>query len=84
MSERLLSKEEYDLAVKRAYELAHAVPGTQEGDESDALVKAIVAYDEIHYPSEPISKEEMLYFFKEQGTSQEVIDKWIAETYPEQ
>lgn len=52
------SEVEYDRAMKRIDEIFHAVPGTQEGEELEALVKAVEVYESFHFPiAEPSIQE---------------------------
>ncbi|WP_090147767.1 hypothetical protein [Dyadobacter soli] len=47
------TKEEFDEALKRLYELFDAPTGTPENEELEALADIIEAYDKEHYPIEP-------------------------------
>ena len=44
------TKQEYEAALARLYELFHAEPGTPEGDEFEVLANLVEAYEVIHYP----------------------------------
>ena len=44
------TEQEYESALARLYELFHAEPGTQEGDEFEVLAELVEAYEDIHYP----------------------------------
>ena len=41
---------DYDAALARVHELWNAEPGSTEGDELDALVDLVEAYEDEHYP----------------------------------
>ena len=44
------TEQEYQAALARLYEVFHAEPGTQEGDEFEVLANLVEAYEAIHYP----------------------------------
>ncbi len=47
---QIMNKEEYRSALKRIDEIFQADIGMAEGEELDALVDLVVAYEDLHYP----------------------------------
>ena len=62
----ITTEEEYDAANALLPTLWDAKPGTQEWGDLDALVAAIEAYDDEHYPIEPPGSLAALQFRIEQ------------------
>ena len=44
------TEQEYEAALARLYELFHAEPGSQEGDEFEVIADQVEVYEAIHYP----------------------------------
>lgn len=49
LSEQGLSEADYNIALKRIETLFHAVPNTPEGDELEALISFVNAYEDLNY-----------------------------------
>uniref|UniRef100_A0A5B8R3L4 Transcriptional regulator n=1 Tax=Shewanella decolorationis TaxID=256839 RepID=A0A5B8R3L4_9GAMM len=45
-----MSEADYNIALKRIETLFHAVPNTPEGDELEALISFVNAYEDLNYP----------------------------------
>lgn len=47
---QILTEEDYDAALARAWEIFHSEIGSPEGEELERLVTLIEAYEDEHYP----------------------------------
>lgn len=57
---------DYDVALARTRELWNAEPGSPEGDELDALVDLVEAYEDEHYPMDDPSPAAAIEFRMDQ------------------
>lgn len=57
---------DYDVALARAREIWGAEPGSPEGDELDALVDLVEAYEDKHYPMDDPSPAAAIEFRMDQ------------------
>lgn len=53
---KINSKEEYEQALRRIYELMDAVPGSPEEEELDLLSYIVDKYEEEHFPINKLNK----------------------------
>jgi HTH-type transcriptional regulator/antitoxin HigA len=61
------SRTDHDAALARIEALWNAAPGTADHDEIEVLAVLVNAYEDTHYPIEPISPIETLRFHMEQN-----------------
>lgn len=55
LTRSIQTEEEFDRAVARLWELFDAEPGTPEWEEKTELADMVEAYDDEHYPIEPLT-----------------------------
>ena len=56
------SEADYDAALERANEIWGAPPGSEEGDEIDALITIIESFEAAHHPIDPPDPIEAILF----------------------
>jgi len=64
--ELIANEKDYDAAVKRIEKLMGAGADTPEGEELDALVTVVCAYEEVRFPMDEPDPEVLARFQKEQ------------------
>jgi antitoxin component HigA of HigAB toxin-antitoxin module len=80
---KIKNETEYQKALERMGEIFFAQPGTPEGDEVEQLNKTILEYEKSISDSitENVTEADVRAYLQDQGTSPEMIEKVVKETF---